>query len=103
MKHSNLQKSEKGNLNLASRSLEFTQIKPNKYILAALFIIVTVYSLNPLPFPLFKREVLRLLPEQRAEEDVGEGRPVADSAGWGGASVAIEGQHGLAAASHGRA
>ena len=88
MEHSNLQKSEKGNLNLASRSLEFTQIKPDKYILTALFIRVTVYSLNPLPFPLFKREVLRLLLEQRAEEDVGEGRPVADSAGWRGASVA---------------
>ena len=87
MKHSNLQKSEKGNLNLASRSLKFTQIKPDKYILIALFIRVTVYSLNPLPFPLFKREVLRLLPEQRAEEDVDEGRPVADSADWGGASA----------------
>ena len=45
MEHSNLQKSEKGNL--ASRSLEFTQFKLDKYILTALFIRVTVYSLNP--------------------------------------------------------
>ena len=50
-------KSEKGNLNLASRSLEFTQIKPDKYILTALFIRVTIYSLNPLPLFKFLREV----------------------------------------------
>ena len=70
----------------------------------ALFTQVYILAVTPLPFIKFRREVPRLLPEQRAEEVVGEGRPVADSAGWEGASASTEGRcWGLAADSRGRA
>ena len=81
MEHSNLQKSEKGNL--ASRSLEFTQFKLDKYILTALFIRVTVYSLNPLEKLLFMRGVLFLLPQDGSREWPAE---AASTAGSGGAA-----------------
>ena len=72
MEHSNLQKkSHKGNLNLASRSLEFTQIKPDKYILTALFIRVTVYSLNPLPLFKFCAKSLAFFIRPEAEQFAG--------------------------------
>ena len=41
-------------------------------------------------FPIFKHEVLRLLPQQRAEEDIGEGR--FKQPGW--PAVAEEGRRG---------
>ena len=58
---------------------------------AALFKRVMVSSLNPLENPLFLRAVLLLLPTGPSRGGH-RGRPVADSAGWRGASVATKGR-----------
>ena len=57
----------------------------------ALFKRVTVFSLNPLENLLFPRAVLLLI---QTEPSRGGhwGRPMADSAGWRGASAATEGR-----------